>query len=270
MGYNLINIYNATDKTLFDDITLYDKIDKETLVNTIFDEAGELETVTSYPVLFKLKVENFFKRNYTNFKHIYDAFLLEYEPIENYNRLSEITVTDEGTVNRTGNRNNTVTVDGTNTTTNDLQTERTDALKSQRTDDLRNTDANTLHGEVETKVSAFNTSDYSPKEKQITDNSTTDTATQTGTSTTDNTGTQTQKDTGSSTLKQDGTTKTVETDGDDTTHSNTNKTSDHTHGNIGVTTSQQMLQSEIDLWIAFNAYKAMADYFIKELMISVL
>lgn len=286
MGYNLINIYNATNKTLFDDITLYDKIDKETLVNTIFDEAGELEPNTSYPDLFKAKVNTFFKRNYTNFKHIYDAFLLEYEPIENYNRISDITVTDTGKVNRTGNRNNTVTLDGTNTTTNDLTSEntndltsqRTDALQSKRTDDLSQSDANTVHNEVEDKVSAFNTSGYSPKDQAITDTSTTDTLKNTGTQTTDNTGTQTQKDTGtqtrkdtgSSTLKQDGTTTTVETNGDDTEHSNTNITSDHTHGNIGVTTSQQMLQSEIDLWIAFNAYKTMADYFIKELMITVL
>lgn len=40
------------------------------------------------------------------------------------------------------------------------------------------------------------------------------------------------------------------------------------HGNIGVTTSQQMLQSELDLQL-WNVYQHMADIFCKELLITV-
>lgn len=42
----------------------------------------------------------------------------------------------------------------------------------------------------------------------------------------------------------------------------------HIHGNIGVTTSQQMLQSEIDLY-RFNIYMAIADMFCDEFCIMV-
>lgn len=42
----------------------------------------------------------------------------------------------------------------------------------------------------------------------------------------------------------------------------------HTHGNIGVTTSQQMLQSEIDI-ARFNIYQAIADLFADEFCIMV-
>lgn len=40
------------------------------------------------------------------------------------------------------------------------------------------------------------------------------------------------------------------------------------HGNIGVTTSQQMLQSELDI-ARFNVYKQITDLFIDELLIAV-
>lgn len=267
--YNLINIYNASNKTLFNDIMLYDKIDKEILINTIFDEAGELEPVTSYPELLKAKIDNFFARNYTNFKHIYDAFLLEYEPIENYNRMSEITITDKGTTSSQGTNGSTVTTDNTNKTTNDLTSTRTDNLTQGTTNNLTATEANSSNSETENKVSAFNTTDYSSKDKSTVNAGDTKTATNTGTVDVTNTGTQESKGTGTTELKTDGKQVTEGNTSETGSHENTNITSDHTHGNIGVTTSQQMLQSEIDLWIKFNAYKAMTDYFIQELMITV-
>lgn len=46
------------------------------------------------------------------------------------------------------------------------------------------------------------------------------------------------------------------------------KHTSHIHGNIGVTTSQQMLQSEIEL-ARFNIYKAIADLFADEFCIMV-
>lgn len=46
------------------------------------------------------------------------------------------------------------------------------------------------------------------------------------------------------------------------------KHNSHIHGNIGVTTSQQMLQSEIEL-ARFNIYKAIADLFADEFCIMV-
>ena len=55
----------------------------------------------------------------------------------------------------------------------------------------------------------------------------------------------------------------------DATTDNT-KTIERTHGNIGVTTSQQMLQSEVDLWKAFNIYKLISEKFMFELMITLM
>jgi len=40
------------------------------------------------------------------------------------------------------------------------------------------------------------------------------------------------------------------------------------HGNIGVTTSQQMLQSELDI-VAWNIYEHITDLFLQEFVIPV-
>lgn len=76
-----------------------------------------------------------------------------------------------------------------------------------------------------TDVSAFNDSNYSPSEKMTTDygNSTSVTANEENKSTFDYGRKETNTETG------------------------TNKHTGHIHGNIGVTTSQQMIQSEIEL-----------------------
>lgn len=93
-----------------------------------------------------------------------------------------------------------------------------------------------LDGSVEEKNSAFNDSDYTPASKSISNN-------------TDN-----------STFASNSLTNGKE--------SETGVHSGRTHGNIGVTTSQQMLQSEYDV-AKFNIYEAAADLFCRELCIFV-
>lgn len=93
-----------------------------------------------------------------------------------------------------------------------------------------------LDGSVEEKNSAFNDSDYTPASKSISNN-------------TDN-----------STFASNSLTNGKE--------SETGVHSGRTHGNIGVTTSQQMLQSEYDV-ARFNIYDAAADLFCSELCIFV-
>lgn len=293
MSYSLINIYEASGQTLFDDIELYELIDKDILVNTIFDEAGELEPVTSYPSLLKSKINVFFKRYYTNFKHLYDAYLLEYEPIENYDRHSEITLTDTGTVKDTGKGDQTQTPNLTNKTTGTDVTERTPNLTNKtngtettdRTPNLKEvadvSNTETPNTTTENTTSAFNSVAYLPKDKQTVTGDTTSkgntTTTTTGNETVIRTPDLTETQTGSETVArtpdltetQTGTNKIEDSRDYTQTTDLTHKTVDHTHGNIGVTTSQQMLQSEVDLWIRYNVYKAMADMFIRDLMITV-
>lgn len=95
----------------------------------------------------------------------------------------------------------------------------------------------------ENKVSAFDSSSYQPKEQSTFNGSITKTS------------------------SDDSENKKT----DNYTGNNTNKyiTQNHIYGNIGVTTSQQMLESEIDLRIKYNIYEIIARMWYNEFMIRV-
>lgn len=95
---------------------------------------------------------------------------------------------------------------------------------------------------VQTDVSAYDSSGYQPKEK-VTTNSRTD----------------------------DDTTTTVDNDTTETNTSTLDNKGEHrgrVHGNIGVTTSQQMLQAELDMGY-WNIYSRITDMFLEEFCIMI-
>lgn len=99
----------------------------------------------------------------------------------------------------------------------------------------------TTNEETERIVAAFNTNSYSPADKTIHD---AHTATETEGATS-------------------GTTAGTETGNEAETATN------YIHGNIGVTTSQQMFSAELDLLGGFNAYQFISEMFQKDLMLSI-
>lgn len=161
--------------------------------------------------------------------------------------------------------------------TADLETEETRDLTDKRTDNLQDQrTANLTEGETrnlvdEHKVSAYDVSTYSPKDQDThtgTDTKTTtgtdttvhsgtsetkgtgtDTVTQTGTDTTDHTGTDTSKTTGTDTMAKTGTDNLARTDtgtvrdAGSVTYGKETSRSWHGHGNIGVTSLAQLLDS---------------------------
>ena len=187
---------------------------------------------------------------------------------------------------RTLDTQNKRTLDTENKRTLDTQDEETRDISDQTTYDKTTT--------TENEVSAFDSSSYQPADKSTldedgtvtVDGTGTDTFTHTGTDTMNNTGTDTLDNTGTDTLDNTGTdtmnntgTDTVDNTGTDTVdYSGTIKdegcetiTSHHSgriHGNVGVTTSQQMLQSELDI-ARFNIINQITDLFLTELCICV-
>lgn len=99
----------------------------------------------------------------------------------------------------------------------------------------------TTNEETERTVAAFNTSAYTPADKTVRD-------------------ARTQTETGGS---AEGATTGTEA-GSENEHA-----INYIHGNIGVTTSQQMFLAEIDLLGGFNAYQFIAEMFSKDLMLSI-
>ena len=103
---------------------------------------------------------------------------------------------------------------------------------------LDNTVTDDSESTTEGKVSAFDSSSYQPKDQ-----------------------TQTEYD-NTTTLDSDGTVSTTTADGKTIEHHA------HLHGNIGVTTSQQMLQAELDVQ-KFNLIEQITDIFLREYIIPI-
>lgn len=215
-------LYNYDD-TLFNGFNVPQGLVKQIAIDTILMRTRELEIL--YPDLnyMKTRITIWSNKYQINWKKLYDTTVLEYNPIENYDRMEDWTDTDDET--------STSARDNTRNTTN--------TVKSTSTNEIMNsvnvTDQNT----------AFNAG-LADHAKQITDGDTTENGSITNTET-----------------------------GKDTENENVNggRTGRHTktgraHGNIGVTTSQQMIQSERDL-VIFNLYDVIAESFIENFCLMV-
>lgn len=215
-------LYNY-DNTLFDGFNVPEGLVKQIAIDAILMRTRELEILYPDFSYMKNRITIWSNEYQINWKKLYDTTVLEYNPIENYDRMENWTDTDDET--------STSERDNTRNTTN--------SVKSTSTNEVMNsvnvTDQNT----------AFNAglADHS---KQITDGDTTENGTITNT--------ETGKDTENESVNGGRTGK----------HTRTGRA----HGNIGVTTSQQMIQSERDL-VVFNLYDVIAESFIENFCLMV-
>lgn len=85
----LWGFYQWTDKKLFDNIQLDDRLDKQILIDLIMQQSGELFPFHQQPDYLKHNIENWFARMKSQFSRMYDAITAEYNPIENYDRIEE-------------------------------------------------------------------------------------------------------------------------------------------------------------------------------------
>lgn len=215
-------LYNY-DNTLFDGFNVPVGLVKQIAIDAILMRTRELEILYPDFTYMKNRITIWSNKYQINWKKLYDTTVLEYNPIENYDRMEDWTDNDDET--------STSARDNTRNTTN--------TVKSTSTNEVLNS------VNVTDKNTAFN-SGLVDHAKQITDGDTTENGSITNTET-----------------------------GKDTENENVNggRTGRHTrvgraHGNIGVTTSQQMIQSERDL-VVFNLYDVIAESFIENFCLMV-
>lgn len=231
--------------SLFDHIhdnELPSNISKSELINAFMLRANEFELLYSDPLFMREAVRTWFYKNKWTINKWAAALELEYDPIANYDRTEESTDTDAGTVKNTGTQSDSATTSNTGTQT------------VKNTGTSTNTETQNLSQNVDNKVSAYD----SDTMRDDTKSSTTNTGTDTNQRVDDLTSQRTDA------LASSGS----NTRTDDLTET-TNMT--HTHrlrawGNIGVTSSQMMLQSEFEV-ARFNILDAIADLFISEFCI---
>ena len=197
-------LYNY-DNTLFDGFNVPEGLVKQIAIDAILMRTRELEILYPDFTYMKNRITIWSNKYQNNWKKLYDTTILEYNPIENYDRIEDWTNIDIEQEN--------------NFRSNDIN----DTSDSVITDSGSITEQNT----------AFNDG-LKDHAKNITSNNTTN-----------NVKKYTQEN-GQDSIQRD----------------LKHRKSGRAHGNIGVTTSQQMIQSERDL-VVFNLYDVIAESFVE-------
>ena len=231
--YQYMNAYN---NDLFGLLNLPPGIDKDTLVNNIMLRGGEFEVVYSNPDFYKSAIGLWSNKHYRTFEKWINALNIDYNPLENYDRMEEWSDsgsrTNTGTVSDSGIRKNTGT-QSTETTGNDNFTGSGNSTSSD-------------------EISAYNSNSFQNDKKNTTNSSN---SSETNT-TANNTRTDNLSESNSNTRT------------DNLSEKTNSDRKGRAHGNIGVTTSQQMLQSELDI-AKWNIYEKITDLFLSEFCIMV-
>ena len=136
-------------ETLFEDIVLDERLDKETLINVLLDECGAMDSIYNTTPTFKYFSDNFFKKYEWNITKLADSLHFEYDPLKN--RSLEWTET-------TSIEQNLDTDEDTSETRNKANT---------------GTQGNSYSDNETNTISAMNSSNYEPDNKSDTSGSNT-------------------------------------------------------------------------------------------------
>lgn len=263
-----IENYLNPERSVFDKMQLPNGIDKETLIGSILLRCQEFELLYSDPDFLMDAVNIWSRKNYWTFDKWVKAINIKYDPLYNYDRTEEWTDIHEGDFSKNGSGTSSgSTSDSSDYTRTDNLTHASDHTRTDNltmTNNLSDTnDVTVTHSEK-----AFNDTNLVTNQQDVTDQDQSHTGTVTNTGTQRNAGTDTDsgtvRDAGSASGSYTNTNSNGETGND--SFENTHK--GRMFGNIGVTTSQQMLQSELDI-ARWNMYEHIADLFASEFCIMV-
>ena len=227
------------------------------LKQAIVRRCGDVEPYYQRETDFQLFGALWFNSHHFLFSHAVALWNATYNPIENYDRTETETI--EST--RTGERGNTDTHSGTDATTTTGTRNNSDAHSGTDTTTRNLTDSTITNRE--TGIAGFNSSAYSDANSE----DETSTITKTGTEALQHGETITTTETtgGTESLAHG---HTIVSSGTDSEDSEVTRNS-RIHGNIGVTTAQQMIEAELELANRFWIYDYIASAFESDNFITV-
>ena len=312
---------------LFKNWILPSDMDADLLRDNILLKGAEFEVVYANFPFMQNAIKIWSEKHYHTFERWLKALAIDYNPLENYDRMEEWQ--DGSNRNKSGNRNDiqnrinaltsaevaqhgesrtdasssmeaTGRTEGREGSETDqhLQTAKKTDAETSNANSVNTSNSDTTHGStMEHQTSAFNSSTYAPKDKDILtgDNTSNDAGsatatvggrtgsgeeTQSGLENKNSTETGTSNDitsrsgSGSESLTGNEARSKTDAGNESLTSAGNDKESEqqssiHTgrmHGNIGVTTSQQMLEAEWQV-AKLNIYEEAADLFLTELCI---
>ena len=246
----------------FDDLPA--GIDKDVLINNILLRGGEFEVIYSDPYFMQESIYTWLAKWRRTLEKWLAALAATYDPLNNYDRHEEYTDTEGigDTETRSGTRTDSRSRDTSGNTTGSTSGSASNA--SSAATNTTGTDSGSQ--ETENKVSAFDASTYQAKDRSDTTTGST-TSSSTGTTSANSaTSLETRSENRSDNASESGSESTA-----DTRAASRNRLLQHTahlFGNIGVTTSQEMLQAELSS-AEWNLYDHITDLFLTEYIIPV-
>ena len=272
----MVNGYTPLNDTTFQSV----------LADYISFNNGELniryrleDSVLENPSIIQNIIVNLYNANKYKYETLYNTTLLKYEPLQNYDRTEEVTDNTErtgtndttfGSRTDTSTANNTTNIGAQDNTNKNDETTKIGAINTET-----NSSTNKKGSESnEKEVVPYDSESYYNQEKDtlsFTNRSDTNNSTTTTNARTDTRTNTTTEKIGS---REDITTSSTSNnfgEHTDATSRNENETythKSHMYGNIGVTTSQQMLESEREV-AYFNFVSIVAHDIIKLIAICI-
>lgn len=232
---DLLGIYKY-HPTLFNEFVIPEALDKETLTDNLLMESAEMEIIYPDANFLESAIGAWSKKMIRVWNELYDTTQYDYNPIWNKDGTSiEVETRDlKGTEDLTDNNT------------------RTDDLKTKQTRDLAGTTSTSDSGESTESVFGFNSDNAAPASKNNASSTGSGSSTDTGTITNENTGTQTDN-------------RTVDRD---TTDTGTIKHERTEQGNIGLTSTQQLITEQREV-VKLNLYDTIIKDFIARFCLAV-
>lgn len=243
----MLGLYNY-DPTLFDLMTLPADIDPDLVRDNILLQSAEFEVLYPNPNFTKQAIKRWADKWYFTFEKWVTALAIQYDPLNNYDRYEEYEDTGKETRKDTGSTSESVTGSSNGSETG----------TSSGTNSTANTGSSVSGGTTDNKISAYDSATMREDTQQSTTGTVSDTSSGSSTSSANDSRTTT----GSNSENRTG------TDSRDGTTDRSLKHKAHLYGNIGVTTSQQMLEAELQI-ARFNLVDQITDCFINEFCIRV-
>lgn len=271
----LMALYNY-DNTIFDGLTFPAGIDKDIAIDEIIVRSGEFEMVYPDPDFIKPMITHWGRKHYRTFEKWIDALNIDFEPLYNYDRYEEYT--DEK-VAQGNTKANTNMVDSTNesiSTDNSSSASSNDILNTISKDKANSasqtsTDSSTTETDTRS-VSAYDSATYQPREQEVksTESGQTGSGSAQNESESEGLNVHNTESNNSENGNTNRTGNTASSSEQNTASTNTeqNKHTAHLYGNIGITTSTQMLEDYIRVE-RFCIYEQIADIFVDEFCIMI-
>lgn len=244
------------DSTLFDGLQLPDGVDKETLVDNILLDAASLEVLYPDPVFLNRAINVWSKKRLPVWTELQKTLEYEYNPIDNYDRTETVTEGIERSGSGSSSRSGTNTSNGSGTSSTE------NSSSASGTTDVESSSSSSGTNTGTSSNTAYNSDAFADTAKSVTSGSSTgsdeSTTTQSSEATESSSGTTTSTNT--DTVSETGETESSSTE--DRTMTT------RTRGNIGVTTTQQMIQAQREV-VNFNLLDVIEDEFIAKFCLAV-